>query len=146
MSQTLSGCILISPWRQWNLLFHHPNALSIVTLVRLCEELNLSSEWLAGLKYGVIKYGLHPYPLSPSIRPSWRDLFSVSNLLQRLLVRKTWLSCVLPGQRATRFVNFPASFQIWPSTISLILYCLKLFINKLKTNPWCNACMVGYKE
>ena len=104
---TLSGCIRISEWRTWNRLFHHPKVLSMVTLVLECAVLNLSSAGVEGLRYGVIRYFIHAYPLSPRRMPSptERKLRSKSPLIP--LMRKIWLSWQLPGQRATIFVNLP---------------------------------------
>ena len=66
---TRSGDILTSECKIWNLRLRIPNVLSMVDLVTFCALLNLRSCLVAGLGYGVIKYGKQAYPLSPKRTP-----------------------------------------------------------------------------
>ena len=64
MVHTRSGDILTSECKIWNLRLRMPNVLSIVDLVTFCTLFNLCFCLVAGLGYGVIKYGKQAYPLS----------------------------------------------------------------------------------
>ena len=118
--QTFSGFILTSEWSKWNLRFHHPKVCSMATLVALWAWLNASSFTDVGLRYGVMRYGLQGYPLSPRSKPSCNVRGWDSNLWPINELLNTKLSCVLPGHRATMFVNMPKEI----STITLVLYCV----------------------
>ena len=118
--QTFSGFILTSEWSKWNLRFHHPKVCSMATLVALWAWLNASSFTDVGLRYGVMRYGLQGYPLSPRSKPSSNVRGWDSNLWPINELLNTKLSSVLPGHRATMFVNVPKEI----STINFVLYCV----------------------
>lgn len=102
-----SGFMRISEWSRWNLRFHQPNACSMATRVLVCALLKSSCWLVTGFGYGVIRNGLHAYPLSPNRIPSSTDRcwpVSCCPMVESVNIK---LSCVLPGHLATIFVNIP---------------------------------------
>ena len=82
--------------------------------------LNASSFTDVWLRHGVMRYGLQGYPLSPRSKPSSNVRGWDSNLWPINELLNTKLSSVLPGHRATMFVNVPKEI----STINFVLYCV----------------------
>lgn len=106
--QTLSGAILISEWRIWNLRFKTPKVRSIMQRVVLWATLKRSSDLVWGWVYGVWRNGVQAYPLSPRSTPSSSPWWLASRWWPIADVLKIKLSWALPGHLATTFVNNPA--------------------------------------
>ena len=70
MVQTLSGAILISYWRTWNLHFRRPKECSMMQQVVLWALLHCSSDLVQGWGKGVNRNGVQTYPLSPKSTPN----------------------------------------------------------------------------
>lgn len=105
--QTLSGTILISEWRTWNLRLSKPKVRSIMQRVVLWASLKRSSDLVWGWAYGVCKNGVQAYPLSPRSTPSSSPWLLPSSCRPMAEVLNIWLSWALPGHLATTFVKNP---------------------------------------
>lgn len=111
MVQTLSGVILISEWRIWNLRLTRPKVRSMRQRVVLWAPLKRSSDLVWGWAYGVWRNGVQAYPLSPRSTPSSSPWLLPSSCRPMAEVLKMWLSWALPGHLATTFVNNPAKYN-----------------------------------